>query len=154
MTAVGLGHHGLTVTEPERTARFFVEVLGFRVGALVELDERFSSQVSGVDGVTIVARFLEGPGVVVELLHYRGQGQAAARPRPADPGSAHLALYVDELARVVAQSASYGWRPAGRVVEITRGPRAGGFAVYLTDADGAVVELVQRPATPASVQGP
>lgn len=151
MTAVvGMGHHGLTVTDPDRTARFFVEVLGFRLGARVELDERFSSQVSGVEGVTIAARFLEGPGVVVELLHYRGQGPAPGRPRPSDPGSAHLALYVDELVRVVAQSTAYGWRPAGRVVEITRGPRAGGLAVYLTDADGAVVELVQRPATPSS----
>jgi catechol 2,3-dioxygenase-like lactoylglutathione lyase family enzyme len=148
MTAVAMGHHGLTVTDPDRTERFFVEVLGFRPGPRVELDERFSSEVSGVDGVTIIARFLEGPGVVVELLHYRGQGPAVARPRPADPGSAHLALYVEELARVVAHSASYGWRPAGRVVDITRGPRAGGLAVYLTDADGAVVELVQRPATP------
>lgn len=152
MTAVGMGHHGLTVTDPDRTARFFVDVLGFRPGARVELDEEFSSEVSGVDGVTITARFLDGPGVVVELLHYRGRGPTVGRPRPADPGSAHLALYVDALAGVVARSASYGWRPAGRVVDITRGPRAGGLAVYLTDDDGAVVELVQRPATGASHQ--
>lgn len=145
MSAVAVGHHGMTVRDPARTERFFVDVLGFRRAQRVELDRAFSSGVSGVEGATIAVQFLDGPGITVELLRYRGVSTDAVRPSPADPGSAHLALYVAGLDEIVKKAAPLGWRPAGRVMDITVGPRVGGRAVYLTDDDGAVVELVEPP---------
>ncbi|MCR1783669.1 hypothetical protein KVF89_14100 [Nocardioides carbamazepini] len=59
-------------------------------------------------------------------------------------------MLVDDLDDVLARAAGLGWRPAGRVMGITTGPRAGGRAVHLTDDDGVVVELVEPPVpTPA-----
>lgn len=147
MGIVAVGHHGMTVSDPARTERFFVELLGFRPGARVQLDRSFSAGVTGVDDVTIAVRFLEGPGIVVELLKYDGADPGAGPARPVDPGSAHLALHVDDLDHLVACAPALGWRPAGQVMDITTGPRVGGRTVYLTDDDGALVELVEPPVT-------
>ncbi|MCW2830769.1 MAG: Glyoxalase/bleomycin resistance protein/dioxygenase [Aeromicrobium sp.] len=150
---IELAHHGITVTALDASASFFVDVLGFEVSPRIDLDETFSAGVSGVPGALISVVFVQRPGVPVELLQYQGPSErASVTTRPCDAGSAHLALYVDDVRDVVGRAAGYGWTPLGAVQLITTGPRAGGLAVYLHDPDGAVLELVQRPApTPARV---
>jgi catechol 2,3-dioxygenase-like lactoylglutathione lyase family enzyme len=147
-TTARLAHHGITVRDLDRELAFFVGVLGFTASPRIDLDEEFSSGVTGIAGARISVRFLEIPGLHVELLQYDGP---ADRPtsvhRPSDPGAAHLALYVDDVRSVVAAAAETGWHLAGAVQPITVGPRAGGRAAYLTNRDGAVVEVVQRPTT-------
>jgi catechol 2,3-dioxygenase-like lactoylglutathione lyase family enzyme len=142
----GVNHHGITVSDLDRSLEFFVGVLGFEPGPTVDLDEEFSSGVTGVGGARIKVAFVRGPGIDVELLQYLGpDDRRAVDARPCDVGSAHLALFVDDIAAVVSASEPAGWRLAGVVQPITTGPRAGGSAAYLRDADGITIELVERP---------
>jgi catechol 2,3-dioxygenase-like lactoylglutathione lyase family enzyme len=139
-------HHGMTVASIDAALGLFVGVLGFTPSERIELDEEFSAGVTGVEGARISVVFVETPGLAVELLSYAGTADRPVhRPRPCDPGAAHLALYVDDLDAVAAAAEGAGWRLAGSVMPITTGPRKGGRAAYLTDAGGSVVELVQRP---------
>ncbi|MCU1478632.1 MAG: hypothetical protein JWQ64_3325 [Subtercola sp.] len=142
----GVNHHGITVADLNRSAAFFVDVLGFARGATVELDETFSAGVTGVEGAIITVTFVEGPGITVELLQYRApDDRMVVTARPCDVGSAHLALFVDDVEAVVDASVRAGWNLAGVIQPIVTGPRAGGKAAYLRDADGTTLELVQRP---------
>lgn len=151
---VEFAHHGITVTDLAASAEFFREVLGLRPGPRVDLDESLSSGITGIDGAVISAVFLEGPGLTVELLQYHGpELRGTVTTRPCDAGSAHLALYVDDVRRLVDRAAPYGWSPSGDIAPITTGPRAGGSAVYLRDRDGAVLEFVQRPRPPHPENG-
>lgn len=144
-----LAHHGITVVDLEASSAFFADVLGFARRPRIDLDETFSSGVTGIAGARISVVFLEGPGFAVELLQYDGPpDRAQGRSRSCDAGAAHLALYVDDVVDVVRRAEPHGWRPAGAVQPINVGPRSGGLAVYLRDEAGAVVELVQRPAAP------
>jgi len=146
ISAVELAHHGITVTDLEASARFFSEVLGLEAGPRIDLDEAFSAGVTGVAEARISVVFMQGPGLAVELLQYHGpDDRRSVDARPCDAGAAHLALYVDDLRRVVSGAADHGWTPMGAVQPITIGPRAGGLAVYLREPNGAVLELVQRP---------
>lgn len=141
-----VNHHGITVTDLDASARFFVDVLGFTRGATVDLDETFSAGVTGVPGAVIRVVFVEGPGITVELLQYLAPAdRTVVTSRPCDVGSAHLALFVDDVEGVVEASGAEGWQLAGVIQPIVTGPRAGGLAAYIRDADGVTLELVQRP---------
>lgn len=136
-------HHGMTVADLARASRFFVDVLGFEAGDRVDLDETFSSGVSGVAGATISVQFLCGHGTTIELLQYEPPGEPASRT-PAGRGAMHLALFVEGLDDVVDRARTHGWHPRGAVQPIVVGPRRGGRAVYLqSEEDGLVVELVE-----------
>ena len=143
---MGANHFGITVSNLETSLSFFVSVLGFTAGPTVDLDETFSAGITGVAGAVIRVAFVEGPGVTVELVHYLSSPQRhAVQTLPSDVGSAHLALFVDNLDAIVAASTVAGWRLAGAIQPIVAGPRAGGQAAYIRNADGTTLELVQRP---------
>ena len=142
----GVNHHGITVTDIEKSVEFFVGVLGFQSGPTVELDETFSAGVTGVEGAVIKVAFVEGPGINVELLQYLAPAdRSVVRARPCDVGSAHLALFVDDVDAIVEAATQAGWELAGVVQPIVVGPRAGGRAAYVRNSDGTTLELVQRP---------
>jgi glyoxylase I family protein len=139
-------HFGITVSDLAQCLQFFVGVLGFTAGATVELAEEFSAGITGVDGAVIRVAFVEGPGVTMELVQYLSPPQRMpVRTQPNDVGSAHLAFFVDNLAGIVAASERAGWHLAGAIQPIAVGPRAGGRAAYIRNADGTTLELVQRP---------
>lgn len=143
---VRFAHHGITVADLDASVAFFRDVLGLRPQPRIDLDEEFSSGVTGIAGAQLSVVFLTGPGLDVELLQYAGpsdRGRVVARS--CDAGSAHLALYVQDVHDVVRRAYPHGWTLLGAVQPICVGPRAGGRAAYLHDRDGAVLELVQRP---------
>jgi catechol 2,3-dioxygenase-like lactoylglutathione lyase family enzyme len=149
----GLNHHGITVTDLDQSLEFFAGVLGFEAHPVIELDRTFVSGVTGVSDATIRVAFVEGPEITVELLQYTGPAnRQVLRPRPCDVGSAHLALFVRDIAAIVEVSAAIGWSLAGAIQPITTGPRAGGRAAYLHDRDGITVELVERPRAPLGLR--
>lgn len=150
-----MAHHGITVTDLEASVAFFADVLGFVPRPRIDLDEPFSAGISGVTGASISVVILECAACTVELLQYHGpESRTSGQVRPCDAGAAHLALYVENVVALVERAAPHGWFPAGTVEPITVGPRSGGVAVYLRSGDGAIVELVQRPAAPVEKEAP
>ncbi len=148
-----LSHVGLCVSDLERSLRFYRDGLGFR--------ERSSLDVSGAAAETLLelrdlklrAVYLERDGLRLELLHFaspgpRGEAQARAMN---ELGLTHLSVRVDDLDAALADLAGFG----GRVLEGTRIaiPAARTRAAFVTDPDGARVELVEAPGDPAALPG-
>lgn len=143
---VGANHFGITVSDIDRTRRFFIDVLGFIAGQTVDLDLAFSEGVTGVTGAVIRVAFVDGPGVTIELVQYLAPiDRTPAGTFPNDVGSAHVAFFVDDVEAIVTTAIRAGWRLAGTIQPIVAGPRTGGKAAYIRDADGTTLELVQRP---------
>lgn len=148
-------HWGITVSSLEKSLDFFVGVLGFAPGATVDLDESFSAGITGVENAVIRVAFVEGPGVTIELVQYLAPARLVTQHRsPSEVGSAHLAFFVDDIDAIVLAAAPSGFSLAGTVQNIRVGPRAGGRAAYLRDADGTTLELVQRAPNPRIIQNP
>lgn len=145
----GIGHVGFTVDNLHQAQQSFIQAFGFTAGAEVALDEGFSESVTGIREAKIKVGFVHGPhGLTIELLEYAApESKSKVSHRTCDTGSAHLALYVDNLEAALTSAEEAGWSLLGKVTKILVGPRAGGFAAYATEPNGIVIELVEKPSS-------
>lgn len=139
------GHTGITVSDLERSIRFFRELLGCEVSPVVRAEGPFFEAVTGVPGCRIDVAFVRVPGHVIELLCWRSPAGHASTLRPCDPGFMHVCLKVEDLDAVVDRVRSAGFEAAGAVRQVQGGPVAGIKAVYVRDPDGVVLELIEEP---------
>jgi catechol 2,3-dioxygenase-like lactoylglutathione lyase family enzyme len=116
---------GLTVSDIERSMKFYTEVLGFKVDAKVPA---------------------QGAPVVEYLLGMTGNTQAdtlvVLRQGPVVPGATsfgRIVLVVPNGRKMAERIAAAGYPPA----KIAEG------ANIVKDPDGSTIELYQRPAAPA-----
>jgi len=135
-------HVGVCVSDLERSLAFYRDGLGFReVGRLDAAGEPTETMLQLPD-VDLTAVFLERDGVRIELLHYRTPGhRGSGEPRPMNAlGLTHLSLRVDDLDATVAALEKAG----ARVLRATRvrNEELASDAVFVTDPDGARIELV------------
>jgi lactoylglutathione lyase len=63
--------------------------------------------------------------------------------RTANPGTAHIAFFVDDLDALYADLRARGVASVSDPVTPTIGPNKDGRAVYMIDPDGIRVELIQ-----------
>src|SRR5262249_32651825 len=149
---VGAHHTSFTVADLERSVAFFRDRLGLALVGRRGIDAASFGRVVGLPGCRVRAALLRVPGSEhhVELFQYLTPPGQSCSPRPCDPGSAHLALLVDDLPalhqRLVAEGADFVSEP----VAIDAGPNAAGDAAYLRAPNGVLIELFQppRPAPP------
>jgi lactoylglutathione lyase len=142
----GFFHGGITVSDMDRSLRFYGDGLGLEEEFDRILDAPYLREVLGLEFESIRAVYLRIPGGgFVELLEYRGIERLPAASRPCDFGAGHLCFYVDGIDEVFGRMVGLGYqaRSAG-VVDITAGPNAGARSVYLADPDGYPVELFQK----------
>ena len=142
----GFFHGGITVSEMDRSLRFYHEGLGLPILFDRLLDGPYLPVVLDLDFRAIRAVYLTLPGGgFVELLEYQGIERFPASARPCDFGGGHLCLYVDDVEGMHDRLASMGYRSrSGRVVDITEGPNAGARSCYMADPDGYWIELFQK----------
>lgn len=140
-----MSHIGICVSDWKRSLRFYHDVLGFRYVHELEVKGEPSDTLLRLTGVSLRAIYLEREGVRIELLHYEAPGcTGAGEPRPMNQlGLTHLSLRVDDLDAQVAELSAAGVR----VLDDTRIeiPRVRSKAVFITDPDGTLIELVQQP---------
>ena len=144
--SVNAAHFGVTVVDLDRVCGFLVNCLGFVVNARVTpADPTIVARIIGVPGAWAEIAYLDGPGASVELLAYRTPDDRVwLNARPCDVGAMHLSFHVEELDRIVVDAERFGFRPIAPPASPEHGPRIGKRAVYLRDADGMVVELMER----------
>ncbi len=141
-----IGHTGITVSDLDRSIRFYRDVLGLPVSEPVHCTGEMFEKITGVPGAEIDVSFVRAPGHVIELLCYRKpEGRVRSALRSCDPGFWHLALKVSDVQRVVAAVASAGFEPLSAVQGVGEGPLAGLKVVYVRDPDGVVLELIEEP---------
>jgi catechol 2,3-dioxygenase-like lactoylglutathione lyase family enzyme len=144
----GIVHVGVTVSDLERSVRFYTEGLGLEVAVRQTSAAGYLALV-GHPGVEIATAFVEAPGdgVRIELQEYRRVGDHGTRePGTAPVGSSHICLRVDDVAAALGRAEAAGGRRVTDPVGIDSGINDGGAAVYLRDPDGYTIELFQPPA--------
>jgi hypothetical protein len=62
----------------------------------------------------------------MEVIEYVAPQGTAVDPQPANPGTAHLTFYVDDLQRAYDEVVAAGVEPAGRVTDIPEADRENG----------------------------
>ena len=139
-------HTSFTVSNLDRTLGFFRDALGFEITSRAPRSQRLIESITGVRGADVVIAYVKGPGHDLELIEYVGpEDRGSVRPRPCDVGFAHVAYDVDDVAAAVDAASSHGFLPLGPPTEVDQGPNRGARVVYLRDADGLAVELIQKP---------
>ena len=138
-------HMGLQVQDLERSLGFYRDVLGFEVVFRWNPREPYIAKLVGYPHVDLHSAILRLPDsdVFLELLEYRNVERAPVDTSTANPGTAHIAFFVDDLEALYASLTDKGIASVGPPVTPTIGPNKGGRAVYMKDPDGIRVELIQ-----------
>jgi catechol 2,3-dioxygenase-like lactoylglutathione lyase family enzyme len=130
-----VNHVGQCVGDAARTARFYVELLGFVVDRVLDVpDEGTSTLLSVAPPVGLTATYLRRGPFQLELLSFERPGNPPYRAREMnEPGLTHLSFSVDDLDATLGRVEELG----GRIV--THLPRA---AAMVRDPDGQLLELL------------
>jgi lactoylglutathione lyase len=146
MASITKAHHtGFQVADLERSVAFYRDILGFEIAFAWNPQADYIRELVGYPGADIHAAILRLPGsdVFLELLEYRNVERTPVDTRTANPGTAHIAFFVDDLDTLYSDLTTRGVRSVSAPVTPTIGPNEGGRAVYLIDPDGIRVELIQ-----------
>jgi glyoxylase I family protein len=140
-----VSHIGICVSDWRRSLRFYHDVLGFRYLHELEVSGEHASRLLQLDDVVLRAVYLEREGLRIELLHYEQPGHVAeTTPRPLNRlGFTHFSLRVDDLDAFVQELRDAGVEVRDDTrIEI---PAVHTKAVFISDPDGALIELVEQP---------
>lgn len=138
-------HFGLTVRSIERSAEFYAE-FGFRPNppVVVELREEWIKTMTGFPDAHLRVTQISLGKVRLELLEYVSpEGSKSVTTRSSDVGNAHVGINVDDLDAEVSRLKAHGVKFHSAPIVVSNGPDAGVKAVYCTDPDGNVLELVE-----------
>lgn len=144
---VGAHHTSFTVARLGPSVEFFRDALSLELLFIREVRAAYFEKIVGLPGCVVKAALLRIPnsGHHVELFEYVEPPGRAHRPRPCDPGSTHLALLTDDLPALCRSLRARGIPNVGEPVAIDSGPNRGGYALYLSDPNGILLELFQPP---------
>jgi catechol 2,3-dioxygenase-like lactoylglutathione lyase family enzyme len=147
---IGTNHASFTVSDLSRTVAFYRDLLGFEV--LRERPEIIHSywraEVGFPDAISRDA-YLRIPGsdLCLELIEYQHPRGSPQNLTPNNPGSSHICYNVDDIQALFAKLKAAHVQFISEPTYLDAGPNKGGWALYMRDPDGIVVELFQpRPA--------
>ena len=142
---IAADHTGITVSNLERSLKFWRDVLGFEPSHTAHQKGELAEEITGVQGAEIKLAVLKTPGGhKIELLEYLAPAdRKRVNLRPCDVGSLHVALLVEDLNAALDRIVVSGWKTAGQPQILTKGPNAGKRVVYVRDPDGTTIELMQ-----------
>ena len=145
----GVSHFGIQVASLERSVAFYGDLLGFELVARWVRDQEYIQELVGYPGVELNVAVFRLPlsDVFLEILEYRNVPKEAVDPSTANPGTAHLCLYVEDLDAFHERLLTAGVAFVSAVKSPNVGPNKGGKAVYMIDPDGIRVELIETSKT-------
>lgn len=144
-------HVGFTVRDLDASIDWYTRVLGLELVHRQRSDNAYIRQLVGVDDAVLeVAQFAipgHPPRVsshLLELIQYvEGAAAPSAMPATNALATGHLALIVTDIHTRWAALIAAGATAVNEPVLITAGANAGGYACYLRDPDGILLELMQ-----------
>jgi len=119
--------------------------MGFRLDDLSPRTQDWLGQVVGSPGATCRVAHLSGHGCHLEFIAYDEAHRGASVFGPTvRPGAAHVAFYVDDIEGFAAAMVEGGGRMLGQIALCgSEGHSSGARAVYMTDPEGLIIELVE-----------
>jgi len=144
MVAKALDHISITVSNTERSSRFYCGLLGLEQVEQHQLDGAKIEKALGVVGANAQSTRLAvkgTPTILIDLMEYRTPVQAPQLAPTGAVGSTHFCLAVDGLAEVYEELQAQGVEFVSDPVtfELTEGSVT---VVFTYDPDGNLVELV------------
>lgn len=143
-------HTSFTVSDIDRSVRFYTETLGMTAGRRWERIGPEIAAIVGVDGARLKMATVHLGDFTLELIQYAGGGAAPINPKINQPGTAHIGFRVADLDAACLRLRSLGVRFYGTPASLPppgsppgRLPPPGARAVYLADPDGITVEITQ-----------
>jgi lactoylglutathione lyase len=146
MGIIGADHTSYSVRSIEHSLAFYRDLLGFEViHERPEIKNNYFRKIVGIPDGVIHDAYLRIPGTthcleLFEYMHPRGTPQNL---KPNNPGSSHVAYLVDDLQAFFPKLKAAGVEFISEPVYLDEGPNEGGWALYMKDPDGIVIELFQ-----------
>lgn len=140
-----VNHTSFTVSDADRSVKFYTELLGMKLISLDERPQEFCEKVTGIPGARMKIAYVEGAGYKIELIQYLSPPGEKLDTRNNNVGSAHLCYNVDNLMEMYRDLGSKGVRFRGEPATVHAGPNKGGLVTYLLDPDDNNLEFIQLP---------
>ena len=143
----GINHVGFTVTDLDRSLKFYTEVLGCTVVFQHEKKGGYLGAIVGYPEADVRMAQVQPPGNTarIELFEYRQPETARKDLEPRNVGNAHICFVVDDLPKMYERLLEHNVSTFSEPVEIDTGVNTGGFGLYARDPDGITIELFQPP---------
>jgi catechol 2,3-dioxygenase-like lactoylglutathione lyase family enzyme len=148
----GLWHFSFTVSDLERSIRFYCDLLGMQLRLQQDQNNEYTRKlVAYADANLKVAQLsLPGPsGHVLELVQFLTPSLPAHPAGTGYPNSAHMAFTVQDIQAEYRRLRDAGVTFRSEPIAITAGVNRGGATVYFLDPDGVTLELLQPPPSAA-----
>jgi catechol 2,3-dioxygenase-like lactoylglutathione lyase family enzyme len=142
----GAYHTCYTVSDMARTLAFYRDLLGFEIiNERPEVTSNYFRTIIGFPDAVVYAVLMKIPGTdhVLELFEYKHPAGIKQDMTPNNPGSSHVAYKVDDLKALHERLAAAGVEFVTEPVYLDEGPNEGGWALYMKDPDGIIIELFQ-----------
>ncbi|MFL5953292.1 MAG: VOC family protein [Gaiellaceae bacterium] len=145
----GVSHFGIQVADLDRSVEFYGNILGLELVTRWVRDQEYIRELVGYPGVELhVAVFrLPYSETFLEILEYRNVERHPVDAATANPGTAHLCLYVRDIEGLYERLLAAGTRFVSGIKSPDVGPNSGGKVVYMIDPDGIRVELLETAKT-------
>jgi catechol 2,3-dioxygenase-like lactoylglutathione lyase family enzyme len=140
---IGFDHTSFTVTDIDRSVRFWTEALGFKAASVSPRSGDWQGKVTGVSGAELMVAHLYGHGHHMEFIQYLGGAIAAPPAQPSMAGAAHVCLKVDDIEQSWRDLLAAGATAQGEITDVTMGTAKGCKAGYIRDPNGIIIELVE-----------
>src|SRR5260370_33899144 len=142
-----IDHVGLTVADLDRALDFWCSRLGFRL--LNRVTGPDIASLIGEDSVELEIADLDGgDGQIIELIRYIRPAGRPIQARSSDPGSAHIAVRVDDIDTALERLRGSPGRQISRrpvLLDDPGGAWDGVTCCYIADPEVNILELIQRP---------
>jgi catechol 2,3-dioxygenase-like lactoylglutathione lyase family enzyme len=139
----GFNHTSFTVSDMEKSVRFWTEMLGFEAASVSPRQGAWQEAVTGIPGASLLVAHLYGHGQHIEFIQYL-EGALEGKPsQPAFPCTAHVCLEVSDIEATWDRLLAAGARPQGRIASVQTGPVGGCLAGYIRDPNGIIIELLE-----------
>jgi catechol 2,3-dioxygenase-like lactoylglutathione lyase family enzyme len=146
MAIIGVDHTSYTVSDMSRTLAFYRDLLGFEIiHERPAVTSTYFRSIIGFPDAIVHAVLLRIPGSThcLEVLEYKQPRGIPQNLTPNNPGSSHIAYYVDDLLGMYPGLKAAGVEFISEPIYLDEGPNKGGWALYMKDPDGIVIELFQ-----------
>jgi len=146
MAFTRIHHHTFTVSDMDRSLKFWRDALGFKLIADV-LRENLPAydEVMAMKDVKVRVAMLKDPSdqTMIALLHYHNPAPVKREMGNIFAGSSVLAVQTDDIEADYAKLKELGVRFNSRIVDVVRDGKLAAKIVYAFDPDNIVVELYQ-----------